>query len=122
LASRPSERRNRTHAQSIPLPQPQEDAMPRFAVYVAAAALAAGLAQPAVAQLDIQQFLQGLTTGNPREDDALRNAFERGYERGRRDEAQRQRAIREQRRDDRAAQREWEREDAWREDRGGNRR
>ncbi len=96
--------------------------MPRFAVYVAAAALAAGLAQPAVAQLDIQQFLQGLTTGNPREDDALRNAFERGYERGRRDEAQRQRAIREQRRDDRAAQREWEREDAWREDRGGNRR
>lgn len=92
--------------------------MPRLVTYVAAAALAAGLAQPAAAQVDIQQFLQGLMTGNPREDDALRNAFERGYDRGRRDEAQRQRAIREQRRDDRAAQREWEREEAWRENQG----
>lgn len=96
--------------------------MPRLATLVAAAALVAGLAQPAAAQIDIQQFLQGLMTGDPREDQALRNAFERGYERGRRDEAQRQRAIREQRREDRAAQRDWEREEAWREHLGGNRR
>jgi len=30
---------------------------------------------------------QGLTTGNQNQDQALRNAFERGYQRGRQDEA-----------------------------------
>jgi len=70
------------------------------------------LATPAQAQLDIQQLLQGLTTGNQRQDEALRDAFERGYERGRQDEArlQRQRDLRDQR-DDRALQRERDRFD-----------
>lgn len=98
--------------------------MPRLATMFATAALAttlgAGAATPAIAQGDIQQFLQGLMTGNQREDTALRDAFERGYERGRQDEARRQRATREQRRDDRSTQREWDRDQAWRDEQGGN--
>lgn len=48
-----------------------------------------GLAGPAAAQVpNVQQLLQGLTTGNQGQDQALRDAFERGYQRGRQDEAQ----------------------------------
>ena len=61
-------------------------------------ATAAGVALPvatAHAQVpNIQELLQGLTTGNQRDDQALRDAFQRGYERGRRDEARSQRADR----------------------------
>ncbi len=47
------------------------------------------LAGPAAAQVpNVQQLLQGLTTGNQGQDQALRDAFERGYQRGRQDEAQ----------------------------------
>ncbi len=55
------------------------------------AALAATLAMahPAVVQAqNVQQLLQGLTTGNQNQDQALRDAFERGYQKGRQDEAQ----------------------------------
>jgi hypothetical protein len=34
-----------------------------------------------------QQTLQGLFTGNQSQDDALRQAYQRGYQRGRNDEA-----------------------------------
>ena len=45
-------------------------------------------AVPAKAQVpNIQQLLQGLTTGNQGQDQGLRDAFERGYQRGRQDEA-----------------------------------
>ncbi len=76
---------------------------------ILSAALSAGLlmsAPPAQAQLDIQQLLQGLTTGNQRDDQALRDAFERGYERGRQDEARAQRD-----RDDRVSRRDRDRFD-----------
>ena len=53
-----------------------------------------------------QQLLQGLTTGNQRDDQALRDAFERGYERGRQDEARAQRD-----RDDRLSRRDRDRFD-----------
>ncbi len=44
---------------------------------------------PAAAQVpNVQQLLQGLTTGNQGQDTALRDAFERGYQKGRQDEAQ----------------------------------
>lgn len=53
------------------------------------------LASPATAQLpNVQQLLQGLTTGNQGQDQALRDAFERGYQRGRQDEAQLQQSRR----------------------------
>jgi len=39
-------------------------------------------------------LLQGLTTGNQSQDQALRDAFERGYQRGRQDEARQQRPDR----------------------------
>lgn len=46
------------------------------------------LAAPAVAQVpNVQQLLQGLLSGNQGQDQALREAFERGYQRGREDEA-----------------------------------
>ncbi len=46
------------------------------------------LVGPASAQApNIGQLLQGLTTGNQNQDQALRDAFERGYQRGRQDEA-----------------------------------
>lgn len=58
----------------------------------AAALLGLILATPAVAQVpDVKQLLQGLTTGNQNQDQALRDAFERGYQRGRQDEARMQR-------------------------------
>ena len=45
-------------------------------------------AVPATAQVpNVQQLLQGLTTGNQGQDQGLRDAFERGYQRGRQDEA-----------------------------------
>ncbi len=44
---------------------------------------------PVEAQVpNVQQLLQGLTTGNQGQDQALRDAFERGYQKGRQDEAQ----------------------------------
>ncbi len=62
---------------------------------------------PAQAQLDIQQLLQGLTTGNQPDDRKLRDAFERGYERGRQDEARSQRDR--DNNDDRSTRRERDR-------------
>ncbi len=56
----------------------------RFAV--AAALVALTLATPAGAQ-GMQQLLQGLTSGNKNQDDAVRQAYERGYQKGRQDEA-----------------------------------
>lgn len=46
------------------------------------------LTAPASAQVpNVQQFLQGLLSGNQGQDQALREAFERGYRQGREDEA-----------------------------------
>lgn len=57
---------------------------------VAAALLGLTLATPAAAQApNVQQLLGGLLTGNQSQDQAIRDAFERGYQRGRQDEAQR---------------------------------
>jgi hypothetical protein len=54
---------------------------------LALAALGASLALPAMAQpSDWQQQVQGLFTGNKNADDAVRQAYERGYQRGRDDE------------------------------------
>jgi hypothetical protein len=50
---------------------------------------------PAAAQSpNVQQLLQGLMTGNQGQDQALRDAFERGYQRGRQDEARMHRSDR----------------------------
>ena len=50
--------------------------------------LGVAFAIPAQAQVpNIGQLLQGLTTGNQGQDQGLRDAFERGYQRGRQDEA-----------------------------------
>ncbi|MFL5256142.1 MAG: hypothetical protein ACJ8AI_25255 [Rhodopila sp.] len=50
------------------------------------------LATPTLAQTSssAQQMLQGLLSGNQGQDQAVRDAFERGYQAGRRDEAQMQ--------------------------------
>jgi len=59
-----------------------------------AAVLGLGLivATPIAAQTpNVGQMLQGLMTGNQGQDQALRDAFERGYQRGRQDEARQQR-------------------------------
>lgn len=48
--------------------------------------LAAGGVSAAYAQ-DVQHMLQGLFTGNRDQDQALRQAYERGYRQGRQDEA-----------------------------------
>jgi hypothetical protein len=62
---------------------------------VIATALGLALAGPALAQApNVQQMLQGLTTGNQGQDQALRDAFERGYRQGRQDEARQQRSDR----------------------------
>jgi len=62
---------------------------------IAATLLVFAFANPAVAQApNVQQLLQGLTTGNQNQDQALRDAFERGYQRGRQDEAGQQRSNR----------------------------
>jgi hypothetical protein len=62
---------------------------------VMATALGLALAGPALAQApNVQQMLQGLTTGNQGQDQALRDAFERGYRQGRQDEARQQRSDR----------------------------
>ncbi len=46
------------------------------------------LAVPALAQApDIGRMLQGLTTGNQNQDQALREAYERGYRAGQQDSA-----------------------------------
>jgi hypothetical protein len=56
---------------------------------IAVAGLGLAIANPLAAQTpNVQQLLQGLTTGNQNQDQALRDAFERGYRRGRQDEAQ----------------------------------
>jgi hypothetical protein len=50
------------------------------------------VAQPTLAQApDWQKTLGGLLTGNQDRDDAVRQAYERGYQRGRNDEARQQR-------------------------------
>jgi hypothetical protein len=55
---------------------------------IAATALGLLVSSPLAAQTpDISKMLQGLTTGNQNQDQALRDAFERGYQRGRQDEA-----------------------------------
>ncbi len=55
------------------------------------ALLSAALVIPAIAHAESapgwQKTLQGLFTGNQNQDDALRQAYERGYQRGRDDEA-----------------------------------
>ncbi len=58
---------------------------------IVATGFALAFAGPAAAQgPNVQQLLQGLTTGNQGQDQALRDAFERGYQRGRQDEARQQ--------------------------------
>jgi hypothetical protein len=60
---------------------------------ILATLFALALAGPATAQApNVQQLLQGLTTGNQGQDQALRDAFERGYQRGRQDEARQHRS------------------------------
>jgi Ni/Co efflux regulator RcnB len=55
---------------------------------IAIAILGVALATPALAQApNWQQSLQGLVTGNQNQDDALRQAYQRGYQRGRDDES-----------------------------------
>lgn len=62
---------------------------------VVATLVGLALTGPAAAQVpNVQQLLQGLTTGNQGQDQALRDAFERGYQRGRQDEAQLQQSRR----------------------------
>ena len=62
---------------------------------IVATVLGTALAAPAMTQVpNVQQLLQGLTTGNQSQDQALRDAFERGYQRGREDEARLQRPDR----------------------------
>jgi hypothetical protein len=58
-------------------------------------ALALALPTAALAQQspNVGQMLQGLMTGNQGQDQALRDAFERGYQRGREDEARRYRST-----------------------------
>ena len=52
------------------------------------AALGLALAGPASAQTPgVGQLLQGLTSGNQSQDQAIHEAFERGYQKGRQDEA-----------------------------------
>ncbi len=61
----------------------------RLLIATGAAVLTLASAIPASAQTpNVQQLLQGLTTGNQSQDQALRDAFERGYQKGRQDEAQ----------------------------------
>lgn len=56
--------------------------------FIAATLLGLAFATPAGAQVpDVGRLLQGLTNGNQGQDQALRDAFERGYQRGRQDEA-----------------------------------
>lgn len=53
------------------------------------------LATPASAQApNVQQLLQGLLSGDQNQDKALRDAFDRGYQRGREDEGRRLRSDR----------------------------
>jgi len=60
----------------------------RMRLTIVIAMFGLGFAVPAKAQVpNIQQLLQGLTTGNQGQDQGLRDAFERGYQRGRQDEA-----------------------------------
>ncbi len=74
----------------------------RFSSIIAASVLALAGTTPTVVQAqNVQQLLQGLTTGNQSQDQALRDAFERGYQKGRQDEAQLQRRSGGNRNDDR---------------------
>jgi hypothetical protein len=66
--------------------------------------LGATLALPVTAHAQsapgLQQTLQGLFTGNQSQDDALRQAYQRGYQRGRDDEARALQANNRPRRDE----------------------
>lgn len=61
-----------------------------FAAAIAMAAATQAVATPVGAEGNPQQLLQGLLSGNQGQDQAVRDAFERGYQRGRQDEARRQ--------------------------------
>jgi hypothetical protein len=61
----------------------------RATVVVIALALALPTVALAQQSPNVGQMLQGLMTGNQGQDQALRDAFERGYHRGREDEARR---------------------------------
>jgi len=86
-----------------------------------ATVLGLALAGSAAAQgPNVQQLLQGLTTGNQGQDQALHDAFERGYQRGRQDEARQQRSDRGG--SDRSSRRGSDERNGsdYQEDRGGN--
>jgi hypothetical protein len=59
-------------------------------VMLLGATLALPMAAHAQSAPGWQQTLQGLFTGNQSQDDALRQAYQRGYQRGRDDEARAQ--------------------------------
>ncbi len=62
---------------------------------IVVALLGLAFAAPAGAQVpNVQQLLQGLTSGNHNQDQGLRDAFERGYQRGRQDQARQDRSDR----------------------------
>ncbi len=68
----------------------------------------AAFAQPAQAQTQTQtpgigQALQGLLSGNQGQDQTVRDAYERGYQRGRDDEARRGSGNRSERRSSRSS-------------------
>ncbi len=59
------------------------------------AAVAVMLAFPVAGQAqDMQRMLGGLLTGNQNQDQAIRDAYERGYQKGRQDEARMARTAR----------------------------
>jgi hypothetical protein len=60
------------------------------AVFVAGIALTQLITSKCQAAPDAQQALQGLFTGDPKGDRSLIDAFQRGYQRGREDEAEAQ--------------------------------
>ena len=70
------------------------------------------LAIPALAQApDIGRMLQGLTTGNQSQDQALREAYERGYRAGQQDSARQSDRSNRSRDDYRSSDRDRERDD-----------
>ena len=72
--------------------------------YLAGVAVIVLLAAPSASWAqNVPQLLQGLMTGNQSQDQGLRDAYERGYQKGRQDEAQLSRRGRQEdrRQDDR---------------------
>lgn len=61
----------------------------RKSFLMAATSVALMAATPTIVRAQgVGQLLQGLTTGNQTQDKALQEAYERGYQKGRQDEAQ----------------------------------